>query len=223
MRHAGPPRCRTGERGTSQISAAPVSAASRLTQYRLRVLPVLSYTAQLRPAPRDLGRLERVALERLLQMPHNAVPTAVLHALPRLGVPAPPPASCICLAALTRAATSSAVRERMQQELDVAREAHLPLAAYAQRRPVPPGWDNEAIVDIWSRALGGSPAMPNARRIIQDASTSSSRGLQARLVEDAWSAASAAPVDEAIFPRITRLLITAGGSSPTSSKLRYEV
>lgn len=68
-----------------QVSAAHVSAASRLTQYEVRVLPVLGYTAQLRAPPSDIGRLERVALERLLKVPHNAVPTAVMRALPRIG------------------------------------------------------------------------------------------------------------------------------------------
>lgn len=73
------------------ISGATVSAASRLSQYRLRAFPALSCLAQIRRPPPDLDRKERVALERLMKFLHNALPTQILVNLRAVGIPAPPP------------------------------------------------------------------------------------------------------------------------------------
>lgn len=193
-----------------QMSAAQFSATSRMTQYRLRALPVLAYTAQIRPAPNTLPRLERVALERLLKMPHNAVPSAVLAALPEVGVPAPPLATCLGVTALARTAARSSVRQRLQTSLDAAREEHLPLAAFAVRRPHIPGWDNSAIVDNWAEVLDGTPTLPAAASIVEEVLAAGGRGLQARLLEAAVSAARPTTVLAALHPRVTRFLVDAG-------------
>lgn len=193
-----------------QMLPAPVPATPRLTQYRLRALPVLAYTAQLRAPPEALRRLERAALERLLKMPHNAVPTAVLAPPPEVGKPAPRAAHCLRLAALARAAATSSVRQRMLGALGAAREAHLPLAAFAQRRPSVPAWDNHAMVDTWAEVLEGSPELAAATEIVRDTMAAGGCGLQARLLADTTAAARTLPVAAALCPRINRLLAGVG-------------
>lgn len=141
------------------------AAFPALAQYRVRALIVLAYTAQIRAPPRALQKMERIVSERLLKMPHNAVPTAVLASLPELGIPAPPAAHYLCIVTLARAAATSAARRPMHRALDEAREEHLPLAPFAQRRPDVPGLDNAAIVDTWTACrIGELSGAPGGRR-----------------------------------------------------------
>lgn len=165
-----------------KISGAAVSAASRMTQYRIRALPVLSYLAQIRRPPTDLDRRERVALERLLKFPHNAIPTQILINLRAVGIPLPPPASASCAAAFALAAAQSRARLDALTRLEAARDACLPLAAFAQRPPGTRRWDHPAVLDAWTLALtSDNDLIPDAIDIVGDGREGRRRGLQAQL------------------------------------------
>lgn len=109
--------------------------------------------AQVRPPPPELKFRERFTVERIVKVPHNSLPTPVLHALSEVGLPAPPPATAICAATLPCIACAAHARLAATDRLEQAREMYLPLAAYADRFPATPGWDSMAIVDEWSLAI----------------------------------------------------------------------
>lgn len=206
------------------ISGAAVSAASRLSQYRLRALPVLSYLAQLRRPPPDLDRKERVALERFLKFPHNALPTQVLSNLRAVGIPAPPPASASCAAAFARAAAQSRARPGALARLRAARAEFLPLAALAQHSPGTPGWDQPSIADLWTLAIApGDARIPDVADIVNEGHAGRRRGLRAMLTSAALRVRITTPPDEALWARVGRLLHDLGVPRPPPQEFRASV
>lgn len=146
-----------------ELAVRQVAPSALIGEFNRRGAPCASYVAQLVPPPPDLTRVADSLSERLLHVPHHALPPCVLRAPSAVGLPTPRRAdhSAWCALAgaslrLTRSIASAA------EVLHAARDEHTPLAFLAGASAAPDmcWWDMPAPVEVISAVLAALATPP---------------------------------------------------------------
>lgn len=147
-----------------------------LAHFETHILPTLSYVAQMVAADGSVHHAFVVAIDRLLHVPHRAVPTPVLQQLRALGLPDSTYPMLYTAAALGRTALVMAdvVRDEAER-LAEARWGHASLASLAAGAP-----QHDAVG--WADAARGDMMGDACRRCADE--LASSNKLQALILRE---------------------------------------
>ena len=150
------------KRRVLDIKNAGAGLTLNMLDYNARVVPVLSYVAQLFPLPDDFQYWQRVALHTVYKAPINTFAHNHFFQAPSTGVPKPRCAEAACAAALTRTACKTITGwDKWVAPLRLVAAECLPLSMYRDRpfviaqnsKSASPGfWDAPAFAELLEAA-----------------------------------------------------------------------
>lgn len=137
----------------ARLSAAP---STSMQYYKTYVQPVLMYYAQLVPASPKVQHAYEVAAQRLLHMPHKALPVRFGRLLDTIGLQPMPDPVVFCASAMRRAAER--LRPEVQECATMIATARAEVGTMASladgaRQPDDELWLGTAVVDALSAAF----------------------------------------------------------------------
>lgn len=182
-----------------QMSRSHAAPSTALRHYSMYVQPVLSYVAQMVPVSRVVRHAYDVAAQRLLHMPHKALPAKFGHLLGSVGLQPMASSDEFCAGAKRRAADrlEPEVRE-CARRLEAARSAVGTLATLADgaKRPDEEWWACTA----WADALQAARAQSADGGVASERAPLREPGRRA--LSDRLSACQVLEATEALRPRL---------------------
>ena len=172
------------------IQTSKASVKLNTHTYNSRVVPVVSYVAQLLPCPRKMDQVERAAMHTCLRLPQNALCHSDFFHLQHVGGPKIRSIVAACASAIFRTARRTLTSwPTWIKQLEVAAAEHLPLSPYAADKLSTECWDSPPIACNLREAFRGFPkddrwceGASHAISIIQRSTAKSSASIQVQKI-----------------------------------------